>query len=359
MTTQYSSDGITFSASDWWGDSDNPELANDTLFRDVQTPTLFCLSNLYADNKTNRLETIQMTFSSPASGISLMLNGAGPEGNKIEFTVYDATSGDLVDTVTCPAASGDGTWHSVTIPDSNVGYVQVVSPKEGWGFYLTDIEYTLGTPLPPVIPPQVPMSLTFTLTGSVEDPIPSPNSNGAVKATTNAVKITTATILQLAAAAHSANYPKGALVCVTMTGPGNADSVQVTDKTGTNIVDDISDLLQVNETDRQYQAVGGSWVINPASQLYTSATISAYEMLDIAFDDGNGTSFEFQFPAKEAYSLGVANKQGSQTVTESFSLTAGGEGTAINTKDADNADPTVWIGTVAAAGTHIINQIIF
>jgi len=73
-----------------------------------------------------------------------MFNGAGALGANAAFNVY-SPAGVLLDTFTVPAAT-DSTMHPVTVPDVNVGYLDIVAPQTGWGFYIDNVQFAL-TPL--------------------------------------------------------------------------------------------------------------------------------------------------------------------------------------------------------------------
>jgi hypothetical protein len=143
VTTQYASKGITFIGITDAGGQTNVEVADSTVFADNNPPSPpFSLSNFYNHDPFSRAHIIRLKFVSPVSGISLMYNGAGALGSTTLFNVYSA-AGVLIDSLTVPAAT-DSNYHPLTIPDANVGYVDVVAPQIGWGHYIDNIQFTPG-----------------------------------------------------------------------------------------------------------------------------------------------------------------------------------------------------------------------
>lgn len=301
VTPQYASKGVVFQGITDSGSLVSLEVADSTLYGDVNPPSLpFALSNFYNHDKTQRAHIMEIRFPGAVgtvSGISMLFNGAGSLGANVVFNVYDPSS-TLVDSFTVPAATDSG-YHRVTIPDANVGYIDVVAPQVGWAFYIDNLQFTLNSVVPPSSP-AVPMALTYSLVGAVRNPIPAPDSRGTVNATATTVRLTSASLLQLAASAHGTTYPKGALLSVTLLGQGQGSiaPVVVMDKTGTNVVDDVSDLLQITEEDSSLQAISGEWKVDPSSQLYLSGMWTGSEMLGFTFDSSAGTSFQFSASRK-------------------------------------------------------------
>ena len=354
VTTQYFARGVIFQGFTSLGAQVNLDVADSTLFQDNKPPSLpYCLSNFYNNDKFQRANILRILFTDTVSTISLMFNGAGPLGTNTVFNVYN-TSSVLVHTFTVPSAT-DSSYHAVNVSDSDVSYIDVVAPTDGWGFYIDNLHFTQNGsgPLPTGL--AVPISLNVSLIGTVQNPIPDPNPAGIVKATTTTVKLTRATLLTLAGDAHGLSYPRGASIALTLAGPGPGNSVVVIDKTGTIQLDDISDLLQVNEQ-TSLRSVSGQWKVDPNTLLKVSGNWTGSELMTFAFDDGAGTSFSASGVAKISYILGAPDRNGNQKLTQSLTLIASGEGTAPNPKDSGFIDQAIGSGTFSASSTHTINQ---
>jgi hypothetical protein len=143
VTTQYAAQGVTFAGVADGGATVNLAAANDTLFADVNalpgSPNV--LANFYGGSDANRAHIMQINFTSPASGISFDYNPAGSLGVNTVFDVYN-TSHVLVDSFSDSTASGDGLWYLETIPSADVGQVDIINPRSGWGLYIDNLEFT-------------------------------------------------------------------------------------------------------------------------------------------------------------------------------------------------------------------------
>jgi hypothetical protein len=142
VTTQYASEGVTFSGVTDGGTTVNIEAANNGLFGDVNpySPPI-SLSNFYGGSAGNRAHIMQIDFTSAASDVSFYYNPAGSSGVNTVFNVYD-TAHNLLSSTSDPNASGDGVWYLETFNDANIGEVDIVSPIPGWGHYIDNLQFT-------------------------------------------------------------------------------------------------------------------------------------------------------------------------------------------------------------------------
>jgi len=147
VTTQYAGDGVVFQGFLVTGAPVNLEAVDDGVFGDNTPPSPpMSLSNFYNNNPGLRADIMRLLFSSPVSGVSLEYNGAGFNGAATEFKVYDS-GGLLLNTLTIAAAT-DSNYHLLSVPDLNVGYIDIVSPSSGWGHYIDNLAFTPGSTVP-------------------------------------------------------------------------------------------------------------------------------------------------------------------------------------------------------------------
>ncbi len=150
ITTQYASAGVTFQ-----GVTDGGALVSVDVYDgssaggDFPVSPPLELSNFYGQSFGNRAHITEFIFGSSASGISFYYNPQGYLGANTAFNVYN-TSHSLVDTFTVPTAIGDA-WVFVTVPDSNVGEIDMVNPRPGWALLIDNLSFTA----PPVPEPSV------------------------------------------------------------------------------------------------------------------------------------------------------------------------------------------------------------
>ena len=150
VTFQYASLGVAFEGFTDSGCMVNLDVVDDTVYPDVDPSSPpFALSNFYNKDKTQRAHVMRLSFSSPASAISFQFNGAGSLGSSTAVNVY-SPAGLLLDTFTVAAAT-DTTMHPVNVPDANVGYIDIVAPQAGWGFYIDDVDFQMTWPPPEMI----------------------------------------------------------------------------------------------------------------------------------------------------------------------------------------------------------------
>ena len=147
VTTQYAGDGVVFQGFLVTGAQVNLEAVDSGVFYDNTPPSPpMSLSNFYNDNQYLRADIMRLVFGSPVSGVSLDYNGAGSYGASTLFKVYDS-GGVLLDTLTLAAAT-DSNYHLLSVPDSNVGYIDIVSPMSGWGHYIDNLTFTRSNNVP-------------------------------------------------------------------------------------------------------------------------------------------------------------------------------------------------------------------
>jgi len=184
--------------------------------------------------------------------------------------------------------------------------------------------------------PPIPLMMKFSLTATIQNPDGTPDSNGNVKESTTSAKLNSVGILALAAAAHATTYPTGATLLFSNT------TVFVADKTGTNFVDDLSDLFTLTF---------GSGV---SSGSYNDTTQASKEngltLLAVSFDDGNGTSFALNGIVKHSDTVNAPATDGSQKISITFTYNAMGDGNARNPNDGGASDYAIWSGTVSGSG---------
>src|ERR1017187_3670556 len=146
ITTQYASQGVTFQ-----GVTDGGALVNVDVYDgssaggDFPVSPPLELSNLYGQSFGNRAHITEFLFGRGASGINFYYNPQGYLGANTVFNVY-SLSHSLVDSFTVPYAIGDA-WVFVTVPDSNVGEIDMVNPRPGWALLIDNLSFTT-TPVP-------------------------------------------------------------------------------------------------------------------------------------------------------------------------------------------------------------------
>jgi hypothetical protein len=146
VTTQYAAQGVTFSGLSDSGKTVEIEAVNDSVFNDVDaysSPNV--LSDYYGHSTANRAKVIVINFTSPANNINFEYNPAGPEGYLTAFKAYNP-AGKLVDQFSDTNATGDGIWYLESFPDTNVGKIEIVAPAPGWGHYIDNLQFSLGSP---------------------------------------------------------------------------------------------------------------------------------------------------------------------------------------------------------------------
>lgn len=147
VTTQYVGVGVVFQGFEATGAPVNLEAIDDQVFGDNTPPsTPMSLSNFYNDDRWSRAYIMRLLFPLTASGISLEYNGAGSLGASTLFNVYDA-GGTLLSSLTIAAAI-DSNYHQLSVPNSGVGYIDIVAPSQGWGHYIDNLAFTPGTQVP-------------------------------------------------------------------------------------------------------------------------------------------------------------------------------------------------------------------
>jgi hypothetical protein len=145
VTTQYAPQGAVFQGFTDAGAPANIEVADNTVFSDVNPPSLpYSLSNFYNHDKNQRTRIMRIRFTSPASGIGLMYDGAGASGANTTFNVY-SPAGVLLNSFHVASAT-DSVFHPVNVPDVNVGYLDIVSPSAGWGHYIDNLQFSCSGP---------------------------------------------------------------------------------------------------------------------------------------------------------------------------------------------------------------------
>ena len=145
VTTQYGTRGVNFVGFTDAGSEVNVEVAGNSVFADINPPSPpYCLSNFYNHDSGHRARIIRMFFSTPASGIGFMYNGAGSRGASTTFNVY-SPAGVLLSSFHVAAAT-DGAFHAVSVPDVNVGYLDIVNPQAGWGHYIDNLQFLCTGP---------------------------------------------------------------------------------------------------------------------------------------------------------------------------------------------------------------------
>ncbi|MGD0413682.1 MAG: hypothetical protein ABSC18_18490 [Verrucomicrobiota bacterium] len=147
VTSQYAAQGVTFYGLTAAGAQVNIEAANDSVFGDIDAfspPNV--LSDYYGGSSANRAQTMVIVFSTPASGISFEYNPAGAAGSSTVFQAYNS-SGALLGSFSDPNATGDGVWYLETIPYANVAKVEIQAPSAGWGHYIDNLTFSLGSAL--------------------------------------------------------------------------------------------------------------------------------------------------------------------------------------------------------------------
>jgi len=140
VTTQYAAKGVVFKGITDAGAEVNLEVADSSIFPDNNPPSPpYSLSNFYNHDSGQRAQTMRILFSSPASGISFMYNGAGFLGSSTLFKVY-SSAGVLLNSFQVASAIDSG-FHPVSVPDANVGYLDIVNPQPGWGHYIDNLQF--------------------------------------------------------------------------------------------------------------------------------------------------------------------------------------------------------------------------
>ena len=145
VTNQYASSGVIFQGFTDAGGLTNIEVAGNSVFSDLHPPSPpYCLSNFYNHNSGQRARVMRILFTTPVSSISFMYDGAGSLGATTTFNVY-SPAGVLLNSFHVATAT-DNAYHSVNVPDVNVGYLDIVNPQAGWGHYIDNLQFLCTGP---------------------------------------------------------------------------------------------------------------------------------------------------------------------------------------------------------------------
>jgi hypothetical protein len=146
VTTQYAGQGVTFEGYLNTGQQVNVETADNTVFADNTPPSSpESLSNFYNHSGANRADILRIIFSTPVSGISFQYDGAGSLGANTLFKIYGFGNA-LLDSLTVAAAT-DTSYHLVSVSDTGVSHIDIISPSAGWGYYLDNLSFN-GSSVP-------------------------------------------------------------------------------------------------------------------------------------------------------------------------------------------------------------------
>jgi hypothetical protein len=141
VSTQYSSQGVTFRGISDAGAVVGLSVANNTIYGDANPKSSpFALSNFYDRNPLLRAHVTEILFSQAMDHVAFYYNGAGFLGSSTVFSIYD-TSHTLINSFTVSAAT-NSTSYLVTVPYSNVGEIALMNPHSGWGYYIDNLSFT-------------------------------------------------------------------------------------------------------------------------------------------------------------------------------------------------------------------------
>ncbi|HXP62084.1 MAG TPA: hypothetical protein VN829_16425 [Dongiaceae bacterium] len=190
--------------------------------------------------------------------------------------------------------------------------------------------------------PGVPLTLAITATATVQGADSSPQDNGKTTTTTSkttTLKLSTANILQLIAAAEGTTFSSKAKLVY------QGGSVSVVD--GTNTTDVSADLTVTLDPNSS-----GVWSGTDSTDDNTSAETQKYSgsyVVTVSFDDGAGDSFNISGLATESYSIGAPDKNGNQKGSDSISMNLSGDGQYGGSNG-------VLSGTIKATGSGAISH---
>jgi len=141
LTTQYSSFGVNFSATE--DGSAVGALAGNSLTGAADTaPNVW--SNCYTTICGGRADILRIDFASPVSNLQWYTDTAG--SLQPTFNAYD--SGDtLVESVIATATS-EGTFALTSFASSGISYVELLQPHDSWGYYIDTLSFSSAVPEP-------------------------------------------------------------------------------------------------------------------------------------------------------------------------------------------------------------------
>ena len=185
----------------------------------------------------------------------------------------------------------------------------------------------------------VPLTLVIKATATVEG---IDNGGSPIdKISASSEKINTQTILNLIAAANSIAFPPKATLVL------QGGDLSVVDSLGNVLLDLTQNNILTITTDPDSLAVfQGQSNSKTGAANYTGAYIAV-----VAFNDGNGNTFNFTGLVAEKYSLSATDTNSNQKATDSITITAVGDGTINGVNAAFSATVTgSGKGVVAASG---------
>jgi hypothetical protein len=193
------------------------------------------------------------------------------------------------------------------------------------------------------------LTLTFSLTGTVNNPVATTNGVTATYKPTK-LTLTTATLLKLIAADEFTNgswasnsFPKSSKIVLMLNNTNYQGNFVITDKTGTNVLLDISNIFTITiQTDR----IVKSGKLNTTTGLWSGAVQNLGA--ELYFDDastGGNTIFTLAGVLKDSISDTLKSGQVTEkeTVTLSPAIGLGYIGSGLNA--------AVFSGKATLAGT--------
>ncbi len=185
------------------------------------------------------------------------------------------------------------------------------------------------------------LTLTFSLTGTVNNPVATTNG---VTATYKPTKftLTTATLLKLIAADEFTNqswasnsFPKSSKIVLMLNNTNYQGNFVITDKTGTNVLLDISNIFTITiQTDR----IVKSGKLNTTTGLWSGAVQNLGA--ELYFDDastGGNTIFTLAGVLKDSIS----------DTTKSVTV-AGNKTTTVSEKETVTLSPAIGLGYIGS-----------
>lgn len=143
ITTQYAAWGVTFLGVEN-GQPVNVNAAPDPdLVPAPSSPNVMTnCANALSFCNGNRADLVQISFASPVSNISLMLDSLG--GQSVTFNLYDALN-NLLETQT--VTSGNSSYVPVNFASSGVSRIDGLQPDDGWAWAFDNLTFN-GSAVP-------------------------------------------------------------------------------------------------------------------------------------------------------------------------------------------------------------------